>query len=80
MVKTLAARVSAEFFVQADLDPARLTTALRDARPVEQGTFNAGELAFYHQALEEAVRYLVSTAEHAAAIPRVVRGRRVSRG
>ncbi len=49
LVKTLAARVSAEFFVQAVLAPARLTTALRDARPVEHGTFNAGELAFYHQ-------------------------------
>lgn len=62
LVSTLEARVSAEFFVQADLDPARLTSALRAARPVERGTFSAGELAFYDQALEEAVRYLVSTA------------------
>ncbi len=62
LVKTLEARVSAEFLVQVNLDPARLTTALRDARPVEQGTFNAAELVFYYHALEEAVRYLVSTA------------------
>ena len=64
---TLSAHVSPKLLVEKDLDPAVLTTLLRNARPVERGTFSESELAFYDRALEEAVRYVVSTA---SALPR----------
>ena len=59
---TLEGRVSADFFVARDLDPARLTAALREARPVEKGPFSAAEVALYDRALVEVVRYVVQIA------------------
>lgn len=64
LAQTLGGRISAEFFLTRDLDPARLTTELRNARPVHRGPFSAAEIALYDRALDEAVRYVVQVASH----------------
>ena len=67
LAKTLEGRISAEFFMTHDLDPAKLTIAFREARPFPKNQFSAAEIAFYDRALEEAVRYVVDVA---AQLPR----------
>lgn len=62
LAETLSGRISADFFLAGDLDPAHLTTALRQTRPVNAGLFSDAEIALYDRALEEAVRYVVQVA------------------
>jgi hypothetical protein len=64
LAETLGGRISAEFFLTRDLDPARLAAELRGARPVHKGPFSAAEIALYNRALDEAVRYVVQVASH----------------
>jgi predicted NACHT family NTPase len=59
---TLEGNISAEFFVARDLDPAKLTAALRQTRPLPEATFSEAETSFYERALDEAVRYVVGLA------------------
>jgi hypothetical protein len=60
---TLAGRVSAEFFLQRNLDPAELGNALRSRRPLPKGMFSQAEVSLYERSLDEAIRYLVGIAE-----------------
>lgn len=64
---TLDGRISAEFFIERNLDPAKLTAAFREARPLPAGMFSAAEADFYDRALDEAVRYVVNIS---GALPR----------
>lgn len=59
LAQTLNGRISADFFLARDLDPARLTAALRHARPLPESQFSAAEVALYDRALDEVVRYVV---------------------
>ena len=68
---TLKGHVSAAFFLSRDLDPVRLSVALREARPLPDAMFSADEEALYHRALDEAVRYVV---EIAARLPKFEEG------
>jgi Leucine-rich repeat (LRR) protein len=63
---TLEGRVTSEFFLGRDLNPARLTAALREARPLPERMFSEAETQLYDRALSQAVRYVV---EVAAALP-----------
>jgi hypothetical protein len=60
---TLEGRVSAEFFVERDLDPARLSAAFRRTRPLPVGVFGQAETALYDRTLDEAVRYIIGIAQ-----------------
>jgi hypothetical protein len=60
---TLAGHVSAEFFLERDLEPAKLGTALRAARPLPRNMFSQAEIALYERALDEAIRYAVAIAQ-----------------
>jgi len=60
---TLAGCVSAEFFLERDLDPAKLGNALRSQRPLQKGMFSQAEVSLYERSLDEAIRYLVGIAE-----------------
>ncbi len=63
----LDGRISAEFFLERDLDPVKLTEAFRAVRSLPGGQYSAAEEALYDRALSEAVRYLVGVA---ARLPR----------
>jgi hypothetical protein len=60
---TLAGYVSAEFFLDRDLDPAKLGNALRSQRPLQKNMFSQAEVSLYERSLDEAIRYLVGIAE-----------------
>jgi len=62
--RALEGRVSADFFLSKDLDPALLTRAFHDARPLPEGQFSEDERALYDRALNESVRYLVEISAH----------------
>src|SRR5207247_7385853 len=64
---TLEGRIEAEFFIRRDLDPAVVSKAFRDARPLAPGQFSEPEQSLYQRALDESVRYIV---EVAAQLPR----------
>src|SRR5215472_9966540 len=59
---TLEERVTAEFFVSRDLDPAALTAAFQSARSLPP-IFTEAEAALYSRGLNEAIRYIVSIAQ-----------------
>jgi hypothetical protein len=61
---TLAAHLSAEFFLERDLDPAKLGIALRAARPLARGMFSQPEISLYERSLDEAIRYTVGVAQN----------------
>lgn len=61
---TLAAHLSAEFFLERDLDPAKLGIALRAARPLARGMFSQEEISLYERSLDEAIRYMVGVAQN----------------
>jgi hypothetical protein len=61
---TLAANLSAEFFLERDLDPAKLGIALRAARPLARGMFSQEEISLYESSLDEAIRYMVGVAQN----------------
>jgi hypothetical protein len=61
---TLAAHLSAEFFLERDLDPAKLGIALRAARPLARGIFLQAEMSLYERSLDEAIRYMVGVAQN----------------
>jgi hypothetical protein len=61
---TLAAHLSAEFFLERDLDPAKLGIALRAARPLARGSFSQAETTLYERSLDEAIRYIVGVAQN----------------
>ena len=65
--ETLSGNISAEFFVSRDLDVAKISAALRAARPLRQELFNSQERALYERALDETVRYVY---EMASSLPR----------
>lgn len=67
LAQTLDGKISAEFFLRKDLDPALLSQALRQAHPLKESHFSADETALYNRALDESVRYLV---EIAAQLPK----------
>jgi hypothetical protein len=46
---TLATHVSAEFFLEQDLDPAKLGIALRAERPLARGMFSQAEISLYER-------------------------------
>ena len=56
---TLSANVTPDFLVNRDIDPKKLSTALRALRHPSQFRFSSDEAALYDRALEEAVRYIV---------------------
>jgi len=60
--QALEGRVSAEFFIDKDLDPRKLTDELRRLHPVRPGHFSEAESALYQRALAEAVRYITGIA------------------
>jgi hypothetical protein len=60
---TLAGRLSAEFFLERDLDPAKLGDAFRSQRPLPKGMFSQAEVSLYDRSLDEAVRYIVGIAQ-----------------
>lgn len=62
LAQTLDGRVSADFFIADELDPAQVADTLRHARPLDRAQFSASEIALYDRALNEAVRYLVQVA------------------
>ena len=64
---TLEGRIEAEFFIRRDLDPAVVSKAFRDDRPLAPGQFSEPEQSLYQRALDESVRYIV---EVAAQLPR----------
>ena len=59
---TLEERITAEFFVSRDLDPAALTAAFRSARSLPP-MFTEAEVALYNRGLNEAIRYIISIAQ-----------------
>jgi hypothetical protein len=60
--ETFQGRLSSEFFLSEDLDPARLAAELRRVRPLPEKMFSEPERAFYDRSLDEAVRYVVGLA------------------
>lgn len=60
---TLSSNISAEFFLDRDLDPESIAQALRNARKLPFAMFSAAEESLYYRALDEAVRYIVETAQ-----------------
>jgi Leucine-rich repeat (LRR) protein len=60
---TLEGRISAEFFVERDLDPVILSAAFRSARPLPSGMFGSAETALYDRTLDESVRYIIGIAQ-----------------
>jgi hypothetical protein len=67
LARTLEGNISAEFFLERDLDPAKLIAELRRVRPLPAGQFSEAEVQLYERSLSEAVRYIV---EVAAKLPR----------
>jgi hypothetical protein len=61
---TLAAHLSVEFFLERDLDPAKLGIALRAARPLARSMFSQEEISLYERSLDEAIRYMVGVAQN----------------
>ncbi len=59
----LAGNLSAEFFLERDLDPAKLGNALRAQRPLPTGMFSQEEVSLYERSLDETIRYLVGIAQ-----------------
>ncbi|MBW8874819.1 MAG: NACHT domain-containing protein [Acidobacteria bacterium] len=64
---TLDGKISAEFFLGRDLDPAKLQAELKHLHPLPGGQFSNSEEELYDRALGEIVRYVV---EIAAKLPR----------
>lgn len=71
MQATLSGNLDAEFFLKRDLDPARLTQAFKEARPLPAGQLDPSETALYERVLTETVRYLVASA---AMLPKFEQG------
>jgi hypothetical protein len=67
LAKTLEHRISAEFFINRDLDPKLLASAFRAARPLPRGMFSSDEVELYERGLDETIRYVV---EVATALPK----------
>jgi hypothetical protein len=61
LAMTLDGHIHADFFLTRDLDPVKLSAALRAARPADKG-LSEPEAALYDRALDETVRYLVDVA------------------
>jgi hypothetical protein len=67
LAQALNGRISADFFLGKDLDPAKLHAELKRGHPLPRGQFSLAEEELYDRALGESVRYLV---EVAAKLPR----------
>ncbi|HEX4966186.1 MAG TPA: leucine-rich repeat domain-containing protein [Thermoanaerobaculia bacterium] len=65
--EALDGRISAEFFLERDLDSAKLQAELKRLHPLPGGQFSSAEEELYDHALREIVRYVV---EIAAKLPR----------
>ncbi len=59
---TLGQSLSVEFLPEKDLDPGKLATAFKQARPLPQAFFGEAETALYDRAHEGSVRYMVGIA------------------
>lgn len=70
--QTLAQHVTAEFFLERDLDPAKIARTLRTARPLPKGQLSSAETALYERALDETVRYVVELASQSTDFRREV--------
>jgi hypothetical protein len=67
LAQALNGRISADFFLGKDLDPAKLHAELKRGHPLPRGQFSFAEEELYDRALGESARYLV---EVAAKLPR----------
>jgi hypothetical protein len=59
---TLNSRISVDFFLARDLEPAGLAQAFREARPLPEGQYSAAETSLYERAVDLASRCLVEVA------------------
>lgn len=63
LAQALEGRISSEFFLRKDLDPAKITAELRKGHPLPKNQFSDAEEQLYDRALAEAVRYVVDVAD-----------------
>ncbi|MDC0711754.1 leucine-rich repeat domain-containing protein [Stigmatella sp. ncwal1] len=62
LASALSGRISADFLIARELDPAKLSRAFREAHPLPRAQLSEAETALYERALDQSARYLVSVA------------------